>query len=174
MLKVYDMYQKHGVTNYYKKYSNDYYNPHQDKIKDLFIKHLQPLISRNDTILDIACGNGLISRIVNEYCNYDYNNIDGTDPFFDNMYVTMKLSFEDIAMGKLNKKYDIVICCYAFHLIKDSWKYDFLTQLALVTDTFIIITPSKKITINHDDWKIVKELREDKVTLMILKINKPT
>jgi 2-polyprenyl-3-methyl-5-hydroxy-6-metoxy-1,4-benzoquinol methylase len=170
MLKVYDMYQKHGVDDYYKKYSNNYYNPHQDKIKDLFIKHLQPLISRNDTILDIACGDGLISRMIKEHC--DYNNIDGSDPFFDNMYVTMKLSFEDIAMGKLNKKYNIAICCYAFHLIKDSWKYDFLTQLALVTDTFIIITPSKKITINHDDWEFVKELREDKVSLIIIKTNK--
>ena len=169
MLKVYDMYQKHGVDDYYKKYSNDYYNPHQDKIKDLFIKHLQPLISRNDTILDIACGDGLISRIVNEYCYCNLNNIDGTDPFFNNMYVKMKLSFEDIAMGKLNKKYSIVICCYAFHLIKDSWKYDFLTQLALVTDTFIIITPSKKISINHDNWKIIKEIREDKVSLIIIK-----
>jgi 2-polyprenyl-3-methyl-5-hydroxy-6-metoxy-1,4-benzoquinol methylase len=172
MLKVYDMYQKHGVDDYYKKYSNDYYNPHQDKIKDLFRKHLQSLISRNDTILDIACGDGLISKIVNEYCYCDYNNIDGTDPFFNNMYATMKLSFEDIAMGKLNKNYNIVICCYAFHLIKDSWKYDFLTQLALVTDTFIIITPSKKITINHNDWKIMKEIREDKISLIIIKTNK--
>jgi SAM-dependent methyltransferase len=171
MLKVYDMYQKHGVDDYYKKYSNDYYNPHQDKIKDLFIKHLQPLISRNDTILDIACGDGLISRMINENCNCNLKNIDGTDPFFDNIYVTMKLSFEDIAMGKLTKKYNIVICCYAFHLIKDSWKYDFLTQLALVTDTFIIITPSKKISINHDNWKIIKEIREDKVSLIIIKTN---
>lgn len=163
------MYQKHGVDDYYKKYSNDYYNPHQDKIKYLFIKHLKPMISRNDNILDIACGDGLISRIVNEHCDCNLKNIDGTDPFFDNIYVTMKLSFEDIAMGKLTKKYNIVICCYAFHLIKDSWKYDFLTQLALVTDTFIIITPSKKISINHDNWKIMKEIREDKVSLIIIK-----
>ncbi len=169
MLKVYDMYQKHGVEEYYMKHSTDYYNPHQDKIKDLFIKHLQPLISRKDTILDIACGDDMISRMVHEQCKTSYNMIDGTDPFFDNMYVTMKLSFEDIAMGKLKKKYDIMICCYAFHLIKDSWKYDFLTQLALLTDTFIIITPSKKIKINHDDWKIVKELREDKISLIIIK-----
>lgn len=172
MLKVYDMYQKHGVDDYYKKYSNDYYNPHQDKIKDLFIKHLRPLISRNDIILDIACGDGLISRMINEHCDCMLKNIDGTDPFFDNMYATMKLSFEDIAIGKLNKTYDIAICCYAFHLIKDSWKHDFLTQLSLVTDIFIIISPSKKISINHDDWKIVKELREDKISLIIIKTNK--
>jgi hypothetical protein len=81
---------------------------------------------------------------------------------------TQANSFEDIALGKLEKEYDVITCCYAFHLINDNWKYNFLSQLARMTKKFIIISPSKKITINNPLWKITKEIREDKVTIIIL------
>ncbi len=174
MLKIYDEYQKYGVKDYYKKYSKEYYNPHQDKIKNIYKKYLYNIVSRNDKIIDIACGDGLIAKIINEFNNKDNNNnnimIDGSDPYFDNIYTTLKYSFEDIAKGKLSKKYDLAICCYAFHLIDEKWKYDFLSNLAINTSKFIIITPSKKIKINHPLWKISKEIREEKITIIILDI----
>jgi hypothetical protein len=178
MLKIYNEYQKYGVKDYYKNYSKEYYNPHQDKIKNIYKKYLYNIVSRNDKIIDIACGDGLISKIINEFNNNDKNNknimIDGSDPYFDNIYTTLKYSFEDIAKGKLNElsiKYDIAICCYAFHLIDEKWKYDFLSNMAINTSKFIIITPSKKIKINHPLWKIVKEIRDDKITIIILDNN---
>ena len=48
--------------------------------------------------------------------------------------------------------------------------YDFMTQLSMKTSRFIIITPSKKININHPLWKTSKIIREDKVTLIILDV----
>jgi hypothetical protein len=169
MLKIYNEYQKHGIENYYKSYSSSYINPHQNKIKKLYNLYLNDMVSRNDTILDIACGDGLLMKIINEQ-NKD-NIIEGTDPFFSNKYCTYNFSFEDIALGKfdiVNKKYNLAFCCYAFHLINESWKYDFLSQLTKITNKFIIITPSKKITINHPFWKLVKCIREDKITIIIL------
>lgn len=173
MLKVYDEYKKYGINEYYKNYSKDYYNPHHIQIKDIFLKHISNLISRNHIILDIACGDGLITRLVNTY-NHNYN-VEGSDPYFNNIYTNFHYSFEDIAKGCLNtdlntnkKKYDIGICCYAFHLINESWKYDFLSNLSLKVSKFIIITPSKKIKINHPLWKIINEIRENKITIIIL------
>lgn len=167
MLKIYNQYKIHGVDKYYLENATKYYNPHQEKIEAIFTKHIIKHVSRNETILDIACGDGLISRLVNYHLN-NYN-IDGCDPYFDNKYVSMKLSFEDIALGQLKKEYNLAICCYAFHLIKEEWKYDFLTNLAYHVSRFIIITPSKKIVINHPFWTIMEYIREDKITIIVLK-----
>lgn len=169
MLKIYDQYKIHGVEKYYLENSEKYYNPHQPRIETIFIKYIKDIISRNDTILDIACGDGLISRLVHHH-NQNYN-IEGCDPYFDNKFCSMKLSFEDIALGKLiklEKHYNLAICCYAYHLIKDEWEYDFLTNLAYNVSKFIIITPSKKISIIHPFWKITENIREEKITIIIL------
>ncbi len=165
-LKIYEQYQKYGVETYYKKFSSKYTNPHQDKIIQIYIKYIKPLINSTNSILDLACGDGLISRLVNTY-NNNYL-IEGCDPYFTNKYCNFKYSFEDIVKGKLQKYYDIIICCYAYHLIDNNLEYDFLTNISMITKKFIIISQSKKIQINHPLWKIVKELREDKVTLIIL------
>jgi hypothetical protein len=165
-LKIYDEYQKYGVENYYKKFSKTYNNPHEERIKKVYVEHIGPLIGLTDKILDIATGSGLMCKLVNSY-NGNYN-IQGTDPYFSNKYCNMKLSFEDIASGMLSKEYDTAICCYAYHLMDESWRYDFLSSLALSVKKFIIVSPSKKININHPMWSIVKYIREEKVTLIIL------
>lgn len=171
MLKIYNEYQKHGIDNYYKTHSKDYYNPHEEKIKYIYIKHILNIITKYDKIVDIACGDGMITRIINKYNNN--KNVDGIDPYFNNEYTQMKLSFEDIAKGELNKYdkiYNIAICSYAFHLMDKKLIYDFMSQLSMITKRFIIITPSKKINIKHPLWNIIKEIREDKVTIIILDV----
>jgi hypothetical protein len=166
MLKIYNEYQKYGVENYYKKFSNEYINPHEDKITNIYNKHIKELINKADKIIDIACGDGLICRLVNQY-NNNFN-IEGCDPYFNNKYCKLNLSFEDISKGKLLNEYNVGICCYAYHLISSELRYDFLTNLALLLDKFIIITPSKKIIINHPLWNVSKVIREDKITIIIL------
>ena len=124
------------------------------------------MITPNDKLLDIDTGNGLVCKLVNKY-NRNYN-IEGTDPYFSNKYCNMNLSFRDIARGMLTREYDIAICCYAYHLMEEGLRYDFLSSLALSVKTFIIVSPSKKININHPMWTVLKSIREDKVTLIIL------
>lgn len=175
-LRVYNEYKKHGVDNYYKKYSDSYINPHENKIDILYKKYLlkgiNNKIRENKSILDIACGEGLIKKIVEN--NYTGNNKDiiikGTDPYFKNKYCNYSYSFEDIAKGKLKDKFNIGVCCYAFHLLNNSWYYSFLSSLSeIIEDKFIIITPSKKIKIQHYLWKEVLNIRFDKITLIIIK-----
>jgi 2-polyprenyl-3-methyl-5-hydroxy-6-metoxy-1,4-benzoquinol methylase len=159
---------KHGVDGYYKQFASTYKNPHEEQITKFYIKHIFPILSDIQSILDIACGDGLISRLVHKYNPYIM--IHGTDPYISNIYTTYKFSFEDIALGKITKTYDCMVCCYAFHLIDNEWKYDFLTHLSLITKKFIIITPSKKINTDHPLWKTSITLREDKITLIVLEI----
>jgi 2-polyprenyl-3-methyl-5-hydroxy-6-metoxy-1,4-benzoquinol methylase len=165
-LKIYDQYQKYGVENYYKLFASKYSNPHEHKIVEIYKKFIKPIINEKDCILDLACGNGLISQLVNRY---NKNNlVQGCDPYFTNKYCTMNYSFIDIVQGNLTNHFDIVICCYAYHLLDLDLEHDFLTNIALITKTFIIISPSKKIQIKHSLWKIFKEERIDKITIIIL------
>ena len=64
MLKIYNQYQEYGVEGYYKHHSSTYFNPHQEKIIILYKKHIESHIPRNGIILDIACGDGLIEKII--------------------------------------------------------------------------------------------------------------
>lgn len=169
MLKIHSEYKTHGVENFYKKYSDIYSNPHEKQIEIIYEKYIKNIIKKSDTILDIACGDGLISRLVLK-CNGN-NNVEGIDPFFTNKYVNYKMDFKDIVCGKINKFYNIAICSYAFHLIRKDMIYDFISQMALLCDKFIIISPSKKININHPNWNNIKIVRENKITLIVLEKN---
>jgi hypothetical protein len=169
MLKIYDEYKKYGVENYYKLHNKQYFNPHLNKIEIIYKKYLIELVESNTSIIDIACGDGLISQLAIKYNNNRY--VEGTDPYFNNKYTKYNYSFEDIAIGRLEKSYDMAICCYAYHLINPEWEFNFLNELANLVKKFIIITQSKKISINHYAWKRIKELRDDKITLIILQSN---
>lgn len=166
MLKIYNEYQKYGVAEYYKTHSTQYTNPHEEKIKNIYLKYIRKYIIDSKKILDIACGSGLISEIISEYDNHLI--VKGCDPYFDNKYCHYNYSFEDIVKGELSESFDIGICCYAYHLMKYELQYDFLTNIAYLLNKFIIISPSKKIIINHPLWKINNHIREDKITIIIL------
>lgn len=174
MLKIYNEYKTLGVDTYYKTNSVNYYNPHREKIEIVYNKYILALINNNTSVLDIACGNGLISKIITKYNmttefeSKSFITIEGCDPYFKNKYTTYNYSFQDIAKGCINKYYDLVICCYAFHLLDKSWYYQFLEELSLITKTFVIITPSKKININHPRWVINENIRDEKISIIIL------
>ena len=169
MLKIHSEYKTYGVDNFYKNFSKIYKNPHEEKIDNIYKKYIKEEIKKNDKILDIACGDGLISRLILNY--NENNNVDGLDPYFSNQYVKYNMDFKDIVSGKLLKEklfYDVCICSYAFHLIPNEMVYDFLTQLSFISSKLIIISPSKKLTIYNELWFPIKLLREDKITLIIL------
>lgn len=170
MLKVYDEYSSYGPDQYYKQFFSSYYNPHELKILKLLDNIIYQYLQNCETVLDFACGDGLISKYINS------KNIDiivkGSDPYFNNEYCNYNFSFDDIICGKMKKKFDIIICCYAYHLLDFKKRYDFLTQLSFTTKKFVIISPSKKITINHPLWKVLENIRIDKITIIIVKVKK--
>jgi len=171
-LSIYDKYTLHGVDQYYKKFSKSYHNPHEDKIKNILDNNLQYCLNqmgKTCKILDFACGDGLISKYINnKYCNII---VKGSDPYFNNQYCNYNFSFDDIISGKLLDYFDVVICCYAYHLLSPDKRYDFLTQLSMITKKFVIISPSKKITTIHPLWNVIDDIRIDKITIIVLESN---
>ena len=64
-LKIYNEYKKYGVDEYYLKFSKSYSNPHEERIARIYLEHIEPLIKKEHKILDIATGEGLMCRLVN-------------------------------------------------------------------------------------------------------------
>lgn len=53
-------------------------------------------------------------------------------------------SFEDVAAGALaGRNFTLVVCSFALHLLDESWLPALATQLALVSDALLILTPHK-------------------------------
>lgn len=162
-------YENLGIEGYYKIHSEDYNNPHFLYIKRLVINYT----NKNDighNILDMCCGSGEITTILNEVGEY---NVEGLDPYTESAYVKntgkecMKYSFKDIVCGALkNKRYDTVICSFAMHLCEESMLNMLLFQISLVTDRLIIITPHKRPEITN--WfKLNCEMKYNKVKLRV-------
>lgn len=167
-LKIYNEYALHGVDEYYKKYAKDYYNPHEGKINEILddVVLVNYLCSYNK-ILDFACGDGLVSQKIKSKNKNIV--VKGSDPYFNNKYCDYNFSFDDIICGKLLEKFDVVICSYAYHLLSPNKRYDFLTQLAIIAKIFIIISPSKKITIKHQLWDEIENKRINKISIIVIK-----
>lgn len=170
MLRVYDAYSSYGVDKYYEQFAHSYYNPHEQKIIQILDNCVKKYLSENTTFLDFACGDGLISRYIKN--NFNNVTVEGSDPYFVNEHQTYNFSFDDIIHGKATKFFDVVICCYAYHLLDLNKRHDFLTQLSLITNKFIIISPSKKINIDHELWDVIENIRIDKVTIIIIQVKK--
>lgn len=170
MLSVYDEYSTHGVDQYYKQFSSSYYNPHESKIIDVLNNIFNKYLQNCNTILDFACGDGLIAKYINSK-NINIV-VEGSDPYFNNQYCDYNFSFDDIICGKMVNQFDTVICCYAYHLLDFNKRYDFLTQLSEIAKKFIIISPSKKISVNHPLWTVLENARIDKITIIVIKVKK--
>jgi hypothetical protein len=102
-------------------------------------------------------------------------NITGSDPF---TYLAYKecigkeaetFTFEDIGEGKLSaRKYDIIICCYALHLVENSWLFSVCEEMSHIAKHLIVITPHKRPIITPaTGWEIHSEILEDKVRMRL-------
>lgn len=154
-------YESLGIDGYYLNHCDDYKNPHFEIIKTLLIEYIQENDIGNN-ILDLCCGSGEITTILEEKGNY---NIEGIDPYTCKLYENntnkkcYQYSFKDIVNGFLdNKKYDTIICSFAMHLCDISMLDTLLYQLSRICKKLIIITPNKRPEIKN--WF---ELREEKI-----------
>lgn len=144
-------YEELGIDEYYKKHSDDYRNPHYKEIKYLLKEYLKTH-SIGTNILDLCCGSGEITQILNEIGEY---NIEGLDPYTEPAYKKntgkecLRYDFKDLVNGALeNRRYDTIICCFAMHLCEQSMLSNLLYQLSRMSDRLIILTPHKRPEIN--------------------------
>lgn len=167
-------YEQLGIEGYYKLHSEDYNNPHFADIEYL----LQQEINKNyfgTNILDLCCGGGEVTQILEKYGYTRKYNIDGLDPYTAPAYKKntgkdcLIYDFKDIVRGALeNKTYHTIICSFAMHLCDESMLNNLLYQLSLIANTLVILTPHKRPDVKVW-WKEVESIKHNSVTLKVYK-----
>jgi len=140
-------YEKYGVKEYYTNHRKTYRNYHEKEVNELLLRILN-IINKQDNILDLCCGNGLVTKIL---MKNGYDNIIGCDPYMYQEYKIetnkkcLKYNFIDIINYKLNIKNNIVICSFGLHLCE---KYNLKMLINALKyngmEILIIITPHKQ------------------------------
>ena len=159
-MKVRNEYQELGVNKFYEIHKNDYSNPHEEIIKSLLQKNIK---TKNYKILDLCAGSGEVTRSLLEL---GFFNIKGCDPYTSELYKRktgkecFTYDFKDIANGKLNEDFDLIICSFALHLAEKSLLPNILFNLK--AEELIILTPHKKPEINIF-YELTEEIYESKV-----------
>lgn len=167
-----DEYIKYGTADkYYQENSDKYKNPHFDIIKKC-VNSLTKFIEFN-SVLDLSCGGG---EVTSELMKIGIMDITGSDPYTCNLYQKntakpcINMSFNDILKGKIDRKYDIIICSFALHLCEESKIPTLLYQLSLKCNWLVIISPNKRPYINDNLGFKLKEFYEiERVKVRIYK-----
>ncbi len=141
-------YEKHGVEGYYSQFGAEYRNPHEPVIREVLQEAVRRWQLDLDHVLDLACGSGEVTLALGELGS---RKIDGVDPHTGEAYLARTgqqaeaISFEQIAAGALaGRRYDLIVCSFAMHLIDESWLPALLAQLGLIADRLLILTPHKR------------------------------
>ena len=169
MKAVRNEYSEIGVENYYLKHSKDYSNPHEEIIKKLLkIAEQNNFIGKR--VLDLACGSG---EVTSALLNFDHEII-GLDPYTADLYnektsnKVLRLSFKDIILGKLNQKFDTIVCSFALHLCDISMLPNLLWRLSEISNILIVITPHKRPDCDMiSSWLLVDEILMNRVRMRI-------
>lgn len=164
-------YEKSSPEEYYKNKSQEYSNPHKDRINKCL-----DYLNKNYKIgnfLDLSCGDGVVS---NYLIGLGLNNFSATDPYLCDIWnkkfngkKCYSLSFEDISVSGLPDKFDTIICSYALHLCDKSHLNNLLYQLSLSCKNFVVISPSKYPQINEDFFELVDYKIIDRTHIKIYK-----
>jgi hypothetical protein len=155
------VYNSVGAPEYYSQDSVKctYRNPHSKKfgvIVDRIIEKLDFASENFGAVLDLACGGGEISCLLQKYGEEKVpNEILGCDPYLHELYrlktglQCFDYSFEDIIsgkrncqkqiLGKLERKLGVIICSYAMHLCDEVTKL--CKVLSTMTKFLCVITP---------------------------------
>ena len=150
MKSIRENYVECGVDEYYKNNADAYENPHFSKIEHLLSEYLTTH-DIGTKILDLCCGSGEVTRILERNGNYA---IIGADPYMNHVYEErtgrkcLPYSFQDIVQEAAIGAYDTIICSFAMHLCEISMLNTLLYQLSCKTNKLIILSPHKRPEIN--------------------------
>lgn len=149
-----EIYDEVGVQEYYEKGASDYDNPHKELVRKLLEDNVIDL--NLNSVLDLACGDGLVTSILIELLGREafYTCIMGCDPYMDAEYHSktnrncIKMSFKDIAVQGLKDRVrkgrvGCIICSFGLHLCEKSMLPDLTWRLSEISDTLVVISPTK-------------------------------
>jgi SAM-dependent methyltransferase len=160
-------YEEHGVTGFYQQFGSRYRNPHETILQSLLKRVILEWKLELSHVLDLACGSGEATLMLQELGA----RVSGIDPYTFEAFLERtglhaeKFSFDDIAGGVLEgRRYSLIVCSFALHLVEPSKLPMLMFQLAQITDTLLILTPHKRPQIKSEwGWNLESEILEDRV-----------
>lgn len=166
------LYEQHGAREYYEQFGAEYSNPHEPVIREALreaAERWRPDLSR---VLDLACGSGEATLALEAL---GATEIGGVDPFTQEAYlartgrVAEGQSFEQIASGALaGRRYSLIVCSFAMHLVEVSWLPALLAQLGMISDRLLILTPHKRPEIRQEwGWRMEDEFILERVRVRL-------
>lgn len=174
-LSIRDEYAAHGVDDFYAQQGDDYSNPHEEQVGDALAKCVARWELDLAHVLDLACGSGEMTLRLRQL---GADQIVGVDPFTGAAYRrrtgqdALPHSFEQIAAGELSdRRYSLIVCSYALHLVEPSRLPGLLWQLGILSPALLILSPHKRPVIREDwGWQLAGELYHRRVRVRLLKV----
>ena len=158
-----DQYIRYGAQGYYEQFGAQYRNPHELAVRQTI--HTAVAAWRLDLahVLDLACGSGEVTLALREL---GATAIHGVDPYTGAAYQgrtgqpAEALSFEAIAGGALDgRRYSLVVCSYALHLLAPSRLPRLAYQLSRVAGALLVLTPHKRPSLRPEwGWALTGEM----------------
>lgn len=153
-------YEEHGVEAWYAEHGGDYRNPHEDALTAALHEVVPAWSLPVDDVLDLACGSGEVTLALQALGGV---RLTGMDPFTGPAYTARTglpcepVRFEDLAAGALDeRRWELVVCSYALHLLEPSWLPAVAMALARVTPRLLILTPHKRPELKWG-WRLAEE-----------------
>merc|ERR1711991_442578 len=118
-------------------------------------------------VLDLACGSGEVTLVVRELGGSAV----GFDPYCHAAFEERtgqkceQWSFEDICHGLVEpspRSYSCIICCFALHLLDESYLPALCAVLSTWTTRLIVLTPHKRPHFTYG-WRLIKEDVDNRV-----------
>jgi SAM-dependent methyltransferase len=161
-------YERHGTESFYRRFGKDYRNPHEPIVREIVEACVRKWELDLGGVLDLACGSGEVTLALEQLGCRD---IDGIDPYTHDAYFRRTgrkaeaLSFSDIAAGVLaGRRYSVVFCSFALHLVPPSRLPRIAWELARVSDSLVVITPHKRPHIDEAwGWRLADEITLSRV-----------
>lgn len=170
-------YQEHGVEEFYSQFGAEYRNPHEPIIADVLREAVGCWNLNLSHVLDLACGSGEVTLALQRL---GARQIDGVDPFTSEAFLNRTgqpaeaVSFEQVAAGALaERRYSLIVCSFAMHLVAESWLPTLLFQLGEISDCLLILTPHKRPELKTEwGWTLEGEFVIERVRARLYRLKK--
>jgi 2-polyprenyl-3-methyl-5-hydroxy-6-metoxy-1,4-benzoquinol methylase len=162
-------YRRLGVERFYREQGASYRNPHEPHVARALTVAAQRFGIRPGTrVLDLCCGSGEVTRAL---LPLGVSDVEGADPYTAGAYrartgkTALELGFDQIACGALlDRRYDLIVCSFALHLLTPSRLPGVVWQLARTAPRLLVLTPHKRPVLSpHWGFELVGELLERRV-----------
>lgn len=176
-IAVRHQYEEHGVEKFYSQFGSEYRNPHEPTIVEVLREAVRHWRLDLTHALDLACGSGEVTLVLHKL---GAKQVDGVDPFTGEAFRARTgqqaeaFNFEQIAEGVLaERRYSLIVCSFAMHLIEESWLPALLFRLGEISDCLLILTPHKRPELKPEwGWTLEGEFMIERVRARLYRLKK--